>query len=920
MKSFFQKSWLFMIMLCVSVCSYASDFEFGGLGYTITSFTDLECMLTSVEDATITNVQIPDYVNYSDKQLRVIAIGAEAFSGNENVTKVIVGDNVVTIGYGAFKNCLNLSEVTMNSNLESIEGYAFQGCALLESIIFPSSVKVGEGMFKNCSSLNSFIFPNETEEIPSNFFFGCISLTNLTIPSKVQIIGNNAFDGCVSISELTIPSNVKSIGSGAFNGCTALEKLDIEETDESLKLSYSTCNHHTTAPTYGEYFGLFEDCPIKSLIIGRQLEFTSSLNFVPYKETANGYNQMRDIHYPPFCNKSLDELIILPSTKVLPHDLFYQCKLTGKLEIKDDMNPLLVGAILTNTHKNGGSSTQGVITVYNNFDKFTPNEVYIGRDVQYYNRTTGYSGGYYDTPWMLDGSNLECYKIGDDVTSGYPKVKSPQKLRKLVVGENVKELHSYLCENAENLIEVQLGNSIVNIGKKAFAGCKSLSCISFPVELSIIDESAFYDCVSLSDINFNNYTCDIASNVFSGCSSIKTISIHGTLPNISSEFSNNVYLNCKLIVPNEEYANVENSDIWKNFWNVETSESLSTYIYENGLRYRFYTDTIGNNLAVLQSSMCEQRNVIIPEYVTSQGVSYRVVEIENNAFQNDDIIEYLNIPNSVNKIGNNAFACCSNLQHLIIDDSKEPLELGYSSLNIKIADNYSTPEFSYYGVPVKSKLMYLKGLFCDTPLKNIYIGRTLSYKRFDYEFEPSSSIYLVDRLFTSPFADLKSLEKIEIGENTLSLCSTPIYNPQNNAIYWPVATFVGCEKILAVQTHAEVPPTDVRFSESTYNTAILSVPDNTIDLYRNSDGWKDFIKIIDESSAGICTTLMDNTDLLTIAPNGIVFIGDTLAMMSIYTIDGRLIYESIIHQGDSVSLKSGLYIIKVNDKSYKMRI
>lgn len=907
MKYTIQRACLFIIMLCVSVYVYSSDFDVDGLGYTITSFTDLECMVTSLEDASITDVHIPDYVSYSNKQLKVTAIGAEVFSGNENITKVIIGNNVTTIGNRAFNNCLKLHEVVTNSKIESIDGYAFQGCASLESLIIPASVKIGEGMLQNCSSLNNFILPDETEEIPSNFFSGCVSLTNISIPSKVQIVGYEAFSGCASIRELTIPSNVKNIDTGAFNGCTALEKLNIEETDESLSLSYSTAEIHQYVNT--EYFGLFKDCPIKSLTIGRQLEFTSYLQI-----TSDGNGRRRDIHYPPFCNKTLDELIILASTKVLPHDLFYECKLIGKLEIKDDINPLLIGSVLvTTTSSNSNSSTE----CYNNFDKFTPNEVYIGRDMQYYYRERG-SNNPYITPWKLNGSNLEYYKIGDTVTDGYPIIKSPNKLSKLVVGENVKELHPYLCEDAENLIEVQLGKSIVNIGKRAFAGCKSLLHISFPEKLSMIDEAAFYNCENLSDIDFNNYKCDIGSNVFSGCSSLKTIRFHGALPNISSEFSNNVYLNCKLIVPTEEYENVKQTEIWQNFWNVDTSESLSTYILENGLRYRGYTSANGENLAVLHSSLHEQKEVIIPPYIISQGTNYKVTEIENYAFQNDDIIEYLYIPNSVIKIGNDAFNGCTKLHHLVIADSKEPLELGYSSNDSR--EYYNGSSFSYYGVSAISLKRYFNGLFCDTQLKNLYIGRTITYRRLDYDFNPSYVCYLVDNLYKSPFADLLSLEKIEIGENTLSLCVNPTDNPKNNALEWPIATFVGCEKITSVQTHAVIPPTDIRFSDSTYNTAILSVPDNTIDSYRSADGWKDFIKIIDESYSGINTTKVDIAHLFTVGPDGIVFVGDALAMISIYSIEGKLIYESTVHHGHSVSLNSGLYIIKINDKSYKIKI
>lgn len=566
-----------MAMLLSFLSVYAYDFEIDGIGYTITSFTELECELTSLVDSSKTEVQIPDDVNFSNKQLKVTAVGTEAFANNISIVKVMLGHNVKTIGRGAFKNCSKLREIAINPQIANIQDYAFQGCVSLTSLIVPNSTSIGAGMLKDCSSLTDFVIPNESKSIPSYLFSGCVSITNISIPSNVITIDNNAFEGCVAIHDLTIPSNVKYIQSGAFNGCIQLEKLDIKESNEPLSLSYSTKSYHEWSPTYSEYFGLFRDCPIKSLIIGRQLEFDSSLNFVPYKDTPNGYNKRRDVYYPPFCNKSLDELVISASTKVLPHNLFYECNLTGRLEIKDDINPLLLGSIFTRVTKQGGSSTDGRNVVYNNFAGFNPSEVYIGRDIQYYYWDTGSSGGFYETPWKLSGSNLYSYEIGNNVTDGYPIVLNPVNLRNLVIGNGVTEIKPYFCEGAENLTAVYLGNAISIIGKRSFSGCKSLVNISFPSSLSVIEESAFYNCENINSIDFNTYGCDILADAFTGCASIESIRLHGSLPTIKSDFSNNVYMSCTLEIPTDEKENVTQADIWKNFWNVRPSDSISNY-------------------------------------------------------------------------------------------------------------------------------------------------------------------------------------------------------------------------------------------------------------------------------------------------------------------------------------------------------
>lgn len=65
--------------------------------------------------------------------------------------------------------------------------------------------------------------------------------------------------------------------------------------------------------------------------------------------------------------------------------------------------------------------------------------------------------------------------------------------------------------------------------------------------------------------------------------------------------------------------------------------------------------------------------VTVPELVTVNGKSYRVVSVRANAFAESRELESVDLPVSVSKIGVNAFASCSNLDYIIMRAENIPL-------------------------------------------------------------------------------------------------------------------------------------------------------------------------------------------------------------------------------------------------------
>lgn len=78
-------------------------------------------------------------------------------------------------------------------------------------------------------------------------------------------------------------------------------------------------------------------------------------------------------------------------------------------------------------------------------------------------------------------------------------------------------------ENNQRIREVILGENIKKIYASAFRGASNLTKVKFNQRLKEIGESAFEDCKSLREVEFNNEVTKISKRAFKGCTSIKSV-------------------------------------------------------------------------------------------------------------------------------------------------------------------------------------------------------------------------------------------------------------------------------------------------------------------------------------------------------------------------------------------------------------
>ena len=195
----------------------------------------------------------------------VTSIEKDAFKSCYNLTSVHISDVAawcnITFRDNPFYNdghvFLNNEEITnliIPNNVTSISSRAFIYCSAITSVTIPNSVKsIGEGAFGGCSGLTSLSIPNSVTSIEDWTFEGCSSLTAVTIPNSVKSIGEYAFQDCINLVTVTIPNSVTTIEGYAFSGCSSLKTVTLGSGIQSIySKSFQDCKELTDVYCYAE--------------------------------------------------------------------------------------------------------------------------------------------------------------------------------------------------------------------------------------------------------------------------------------------------------------------------------------------------------------------------------------------------------------------------------------------------------------------------------------------------------------------------------------------------------------------------------------------------------------------------------------------------------------------------------------------
>ena len=174
----------------------------------------------------------------------VVSVSNDAFSGNKNITSVVMPNSIREVGEKAFYTCTGLTNVIMSSSIRSIGVMAFASCLRLTEIEIPLGVtSIGRYAFGN-SGLTQIVIPEGIAILESSLFSGCSNLASVTLPDSVLSIKSSAFGNCCALAEITIPNGVTNISDRVFSGCTSLIHVNIPDAVKAINgYTFSGCTN-----------------------------------------------------------------------------------------------------------------------------------------------------------------------------------------------------------------------------------------------------------------------------------------------------------------------------------------------------------------------------------------------------------------------------------------------------------------------------------------------------------------------------------------------------------------------------------------------------------------------------------------------------------------------------------------------------
>lgn len=449
--------------------------------------------------------------------------------GNSNLSSLYIGRNIdyetaENKGYSPFYNQQSLTDVKFSqagtvTYCKDNLLYKVNNC---EMLTLPESLKsIGNWTFRGMSKLGSIIIPNAVTNVGEYAFADNNSLKSAKLSESCAWLKQGLFFECAQLQSITIPTVVTKMDTQMFTNCKALATATFDDGTDFIDMGYGSSNKE---------YGMFRDCPMETLYLGRWLSYSTS---------DNSGNDTPD--RAPFCHiPTLKDLTIGKNVGIVDKFMFAYCTGLENLYLPDNINSVGMWGF------RGCTSLKTV--------RFSQN---LSQIADY-----GFSGC----------TSLDNVVFPASMTSiADNSFSNCTSLKKLDLGNSLKIIGPSAFQNCTALEGIDMPETLEGLGVESFAGCISLPYVEVKGEVSSVGKQSFQGCTGLSWISLSENISSLGENSFEGCTNIKYVKSYATSPVPTGlvNFPEDVVTNGTLFVPSSAVSRYKRSATWKVWGNIK---------------------------------------------------------------------------------------------------------------------------------------------------------------------------------------------------------------------------------------------------------------------------------------------------------------------------------------------------------------
>lgn len=238
------------------------------------------------------------------------------------------------------------------------------------------------------------------------------------------------------------------------------------------------------------------------------------------------------------------------------------------------------------------------------------------------------------------------------------------------LSNTVEEIGNGAFAKMDALEEVQLSNSLYTIGEEAFSTCPSLKNIELPDTLNFIGMQAFCNCSALTDLKLPQNLISIGARAFKDCVELTNVVFPDSVTNIGT----NAFAGCTGILYVEfgsgiadfgetPFANCDNLE------EFEVATDNLNFSSKNGVVYNkdksilvMYPNAREDNFIIPDTVKIIGERAFYGSKITGVTFPSGLEEIQNNAFYNcTGLCGKCELPDSLKVSGGQAFYGCSGI-------------------------------------------------------------------------------------------------------------------------------------------------------------------------------------------------------------------------------------------------------------------